>query len=55
MVEAEEQREKARADAIHEQEEKDRQAGKVHHKKKKEHKDDAKKDEGEDGKKVKEK
>ncbi|KAL9006917.1 MAG: hypothetical protein Q9188_000372 [Gyalolechia gomerana] len=47
MVDAEEQREKARADAIHEQEERDRKAGKIHHKKKKEHKEnDKKKDEG---------
>ncbi|KAL8839741.1 MAG: hypothetical protein Q9170_001612 [Blastenia crenularia] len=50
MVEAEEQKEKARMDAIHEQEEKDRKAGKIHHKKKKEHKEhnNKKKDEGHD-------
>ncbi|KAL8942543.1 MAG: hypothetical protein Q9216_001587 [Gyalolechia sp. 2 TL-2023] len=48
MVAAEEQREKARADAIHEQEERDRKEGKIHHKKKKEHKENGKKkDEGE--------
>lgn len=47
MVEAEEAKEKARADAIHEQEDRDRKAGKIHHKKKKEHKEDSKKkDEG---------
>ncbi|KAL8664197.1 MAG: hypothetical protein Q9202_003275 [Teloschistes flavicans] len=40
MVEAEEQKEKARLDAIHEQEEKDRKAGKIHHKKKQQHHDD---------------
>ncbi|KAI4187637.1 MAG: hypothetical protein L6R41_002662 [Letrouitia leprolyta] len=39
MVEAEEAKEKARADAIHEQEDRDRKAGKIHHKKKKEHKE----------------
>ncbi|KAL8704153.1 MAG: hypothetical protein Q9201_002680 [Fulgogasparrea decipioides] len=36
MVEAEEQKQKARMDAIHEQEERDRKAGKIHHKKKQE-------------------
>ncbi|KAL9577242.1 MAG: hypothetical protein Q9212_006493 [Teloschistes hypoglaucus] len=41
MVEAEEKKEKARLDAVHEQEEKDRKAGKIHHKKKQhEHHDD---------------
>ncbi|KAL9598167.1 MAG: hypothetical protein Q9219_004664 [cf. Caloplaca sp. 3 TL-2023] len=52
MVEAEEQREKARMDAVHEQEERDRKAGKIHHKKKKAHKDHSgdKKKEEEEGK-----
>ncbi|KAI4179779.1 MAG: hypothetical protein LQ346_007128 [Caloplaca aetnensis] len=47
MIAAEEQRERERAEAIREQEEKDRKAGKVHHKKKKpqQHKDDQHKDE----------
>ncbi|KAL8733064.1 MAG: hypothetical protein Q9181_003719 [Wetmoreana brouardii] len=36
MVEAEEQKQKARMDAIHEQEERDRKAGKIHHRKKQE-------------------
>ncbi|KAL8870269.1 MAG: hypothetical protein Q9174_003647 [Haloplaca sp. 1 TL-2023] len=39
MVEAEEQKRKARMDAVHEQEDKDRKEGKIHHKKKKEHHD----------------
>ncbi|KAL8958076.1 MAG: hypothetical protein Q9183_005909 [Haloplaca sp. 2 TL-2023] len=49
MVEAEEQKRKARMDAVHEQEEKDRKAGKIHHKRKKEHHDNEKKDANKDG------
>ncbi|KAL8946403.1 MAG: hypothetical protein Q9222_007196 [Ikaeria aurantiellina] len=50
MVEAEEQKEKARMDAIHEQEEKDRREGKVHHKKKVHHDHKNGKEEGKDEK-----
>ncbi|KAL9579636.1 MAG: hypothetical protein Q9203_006610 [Teloschistes exilis] len=57
MVEAEEKKEKARADAVHEQEERDRKAGKIHHHKKKhEQRDDhsnRENDHGDDNKKTK--
>ncbi|KAL8709776.1 MAG: hypothetical protein Q9220_005562 [cf. Caloplaca sp. 1 TL-2023] len=48
MVEAEEQKEKARMDAIHEQEERDRREGKIHHKKKVHHTQKNGKEEGKD-------
>ncbi|KAI4200153.1 MAG: hypothetical protein LQ350_004114 [Teloschistes chrysophthalmus] len=58
MVEAEEKKEKARLDAVHEQEERDRRAGKIHHKKKghEEHDDhhsNSNEDEKSEGKKMK--
>ncbi|KAL8713638.1 MAG: hypothetical protein Q9225_006730 [Loekoesia sp. 1 TL-2023] len=46
MVEAEEQKEKERAEAIREQEERDRQAGKIHHRRKKDHKDHKRREDG---------